>query len=294
MSRLFEIVLLLLEKGKLTARELSEYFEVSQRTILRDLDKLLVSGVPIITHKGYQGGISINKNYQMDTTLITEEERQSILDGLRALDSVSALPLLPDFMRRLLGYDNYYDIMDIDLSSWYGTTLINKIEDIKRAIHNNHKITFVYYSNKGEQSKKVSPHKIIFRWSSWYVLGICDVAKEFRLYKMNRMDQIVETGEIFERQEYSPREDCFEEVNYILKASFHPKVKFRLIDEYGVGCYTKKKDKLFFEKEFTNKEYMISWILSYGKEVEVLEPKEVRQEIKEIIKNMEDLYEYDI
>ena len=297
MNRLFEIVLLLLDKEKMTAKELAKHFEVSQRTILRDIDKLLVAGIPIITHTGYQGGISIDERFHLTSKLIAQEEKEAIIQGLQAIDSIRSSPLLPKILTKLLDTTtiSYNEMIDIDLSSWYGTSITNKIESIKQAIINHHKLSFLYVSNKGEGNKLVAPIKIVFRWSSWYLVGICDKAKAVRFYKLNRMSQIIETNQIFQNQDIEcPIEEYFEEVNYQLVAVFDSAMKYRLVDEYGLESFIEKNGKLYFQKDFVSKEYMISWILSYGSNVEVVEPTEIKEEIKIVIENMKKVYEYDI
>ncbi|MFV0393738.1 MAG: helix-turn-helix transcriptional regulator [Coprobacillaceae bacterium] len=298
MNRLFEIVLILLEKEKVTTKELADYFEISRRTVLRDIDKLLVAGVPIMTQSGYEGGISIEEGYQLDKQLISTEERETILQGLQAMDSVSTTPVLPTFINKLLGHTNtvpYNEVIDIDLSSWYGYTLIPKIEIIKQSIINQTKLTFLYYSNASEEYKKVSPIKISFRWSSWYLVGICNKANDIRYYKLNRIDKLEKTEELFESYTIEhQQEDYFNESKYHVKAIFNPKVKYRLVDDYGIHSFIEKEDGIYFERGFVNKEYLISWILSFGSDVMVLEPKELHQEIKNKIKDMNKVYECDI
>ena len=296
MNRLFEILLILLEKEKVTSKSLAEYFEVSQRTIMRDLDKLLVAGIPVQTQVGFEGGITIDKSYQIDSNLMTLEERASILDGLKAIDSVRFSPIFPTFINKLLNQGEtiqYDEIMDIDLSSWYGKALITKIDCIRKAIQDVQKVSFQYYTKSGTSIKKVSPIKIVFRWSSWYLIGICDGKDDFRMYKLNRMEQLKWIDEIAVKRAYHQKEYSFDVVNYELIALFDKEVKYRLIDEYGVTSFEEQEDRLYFKREFTTKDYMISWILSFGDKIEVIEPLEIRKEVKEIANNMYNLYEYD-
>lgn len=296
MNRLFEILIILLEKEKVTAKYLAEHFEVSQRTIMRDLDKLLVAGIPVQTQVGFEGGITIDKSYQIDSDLMTIDERQSILDGLKAIDSVSTSPVLPSFINKLLSQDvpsKYNEIIDINLSSWYGTELIAKIDCIRNAILEDKKITFLYHTGKGTSEKKVSPVKIVFRWSSWYLIGICDERDDFRTYKLNRMDQLQITEEVAVVREYHHKEHYFETVNYELVAVFDKEVRHRLIDDYGINSFDEQEDGLYFKRGFTTKDYMMTWILGFGDKIEVLEPLEIREEIKNIANNMKNLYEYD-
>ena len=88
-DRLIGILSILLQKEMITAPELAEHFEVSRRTIGRDIEALCKAGIPIRTMQGSGGGISIMNGYRMDRTLLTSRDMQMILAGLRSLDSVS-------------------------------------------------------------------------------------------------------------------------------------------------------------------------------------------------------------
>ena len=88
-ARLIGILSILLQEDKTTAPELAERFEVSRRTINRDIEDLCKAGIPIRTVQGTGGGISIMEGYRMDRTILTSRDMQMILAGLRSLDSVS-------------------------------------------------------------------------------------------------------------------------------------------------------------------------------------------------------------
>ena len=88
-DRLIGILSILLQEDKTTAPELAERFEVSRRTINRDIEDLCKAGIPVRTVQGTGGGISIMDGYRMDRTILTSRDMQMILAGLRSLDSVS-------------------------------------------------------------------------------------------------------------------------------------------------------------------------------------------------------------
>ena len=88
-DRLIGILSILLQKEKVTAPELAQMFEVSKRTINRDIDDLCKAGIPIVTSQGIGGGIRIMDGYRMDRTILSSKDMQMIMAGLRSLDSVS-------------------------------------------------------------------------------------------------------------------------------------------------------------------------------------------------------------
>ena len=153
-SRLFKIVYYILDKKHVTAPELAEKFEVSRRTINRDIEDLCRAGIPVVTLQGAGGGISIMNGYRMDRTLLTSKEMQVILAGLRSLDSISGSSYCSRLMEKLkTGSSDFVsgrDWMLIDLSSWDKSSLAPKIEKIQTAIEKRNLLGFSYFSPKGE------------------------------------------------------------------------------------------------------------------------------------------------
>lgn len=193
-DRLIGILSILLQKDTITAPELAECFEVSRRTIGRDIDALCRAGIPIQTRQGTNGGISIMENFRMDRTLLTGEEMRDILAGLRSLDSVNGTNRYGQLMEKLSAGSSNFMAGDqsvlIDLSSWYRDSLAPKIELIRSAIDGRRELSFLYYAPKGESQRSIEPYYLIFRWSSWYVWGWCGLRKDFRLFKLNRMEEL--------------------------------------------------------------------------------------------------------
>ena len=193
-DRLIGILSILLQEEKTTAPELAERFEVSRRTINRDIEDLCKAGIPIKTAQGTGGGISIMDGYRMDRTILSSKDMQMILAGLRSLDSVSGSRYYSQLMEKIQTGSSEFisgrDSMLIDLSSWYKGSLAPKIEVIQSAIENRRIIRFKYYAPSGESNRRVEPYYLVFRWSSWYVWGWCLERKDYRLFKLNRMDEL--------------------------------------------------------------------------------------------------------
>ena len=295
-DRLIGILSILLQEEKTTAPELAERFEVSRRTINRDIEDLCKAGIPIRTAQGTGGGISIMDGYCIDRTILTSKDMQMILAGLRGLDSVSGKRYYGQLMEKIQTGSSEFisgrDSMLIDLSSWYKGSLAPKIEVIQNAIENRHIIQFMYYAPSGESNRRVEPYYLVFRWSSWYVWGWCLERKDYRLFKLNRMDCVVETDHGFLRREV-PMPDLSNEKIFPggikVKALFTPNMKWRLVEEFGPNCFTETDDgRLLFSADYTDMENLVTWLMTFGAKVEVLEPEEVRDIIcrnaEEIIK----------
>lgn len=298
-DRLIGIIIILLQQDKITAPELAKRFEVSRRTINRDVEDICKAGIPLITIQGHGGGISIADGYKIDKSLFTNEELQTIFTGLKSVDSISEVSHLTKLIEKLSSKTNKItdeNVIIIDLASHYQNPLTQKIDIIKKAILNHHIISFKYYYEKGEKQRIIEPYKLIFKWSSWYVLGYCLDKKAFRLFKLNRLWDIQNSNKSFSLRDIPAEElnlnNYFTEAKINLKAIFAETEKYRLIEEYGANCYsTIENGKLLFEWSFVSYEHMLNWVLSFGDKVYILEPEKLRYEYKKQAENIIKMYE---
>lgn len=209
-DRLMGIVTILLQQDKITAPELARRFEVSRRTINRDIEDICRAGIPLITTQGYGGGVSIAEGFKLDRSLLTGEELQAILAGVRGLDSVWDKPHFPSLADKLPGGILGNDDIFIDLASHYQEPLTEKIAAIRAAIRDRLPLSFDYYYEKGQCRRVVEPYKLVFRWSAWYVWGWCLNREAFRLFKLNRLWNLNLVAEPFEAREFLPEELDFD------------------------------------------------------------------------------------
>ena len=293
-DRLIGILSVLLQKEKTTAPELADRFEVSKRTINRDIEDLCRAGIPIRTAQGIGGGISIMDGYRMDRTILTSKDMQMILAGLRSLDSVSGSSYYGQLMEKIQAGSSEFitgrDSILIDLSSWYRDSLAPKIEIIQDAIGDRRLIKFRYYAPSGESERTVEPYYLVFRWSSWYLWAWCLKRKDFRLFKLNRMDGVQITEKNFECRDATMPDLSNEKIfpgGIKVKALFEADQKWRLIEEFGTSCFTENDDgRLLFTADYTDMENLITWILTFGDKAEVIEPEEVRERVRTAIEAM--------
>lgn len=297
-DRLIGIISILLQRDAVTAPYLAELFEVSRRTINRDIEDLCKAGIPILTKQGVNGGISIMENYKVDKTLFTNAEMQDILAGLRSLDSVNGTNRYGKLMEKLSAGASDFMVgnqsMLIDLSSWYKESLAPKIEMIRLAVDARKEMEFIYYSPKGESFRCIEPYYLIFRWSSWYVWGWCKQRENFRLFKLNRMEKIQVSEKMFEKRQVNIPNLNSERIfpgGIRVKAIFEPECKWRLIEEFGLRCFKEMEDgRLLFQADYTNRENLVTWLMTFQDKAELIEPKEIRAEIKENIERMRKKY----
>ena len=289
LNRLIAILSVLLNQEQVTAPELAKRFEVSRRTINRDIEALNQAGIPIVTQQGVGGGIRIMDGFRMDRTALTSREMQAILSGLRSLDSVSGNNLYRQLMEKISPGASEVLPVDqhilIDLASWHKTSLSEKIGLILSAIEQPRLVSFHYLSPNGESDRVVEPALLVFEWSSWYLWGWCRNKDAPRLFKLDRMESL-QAGEAF-----SPRPMGMPDLlsdrafpdRYHALVRISPEFRWRLVEEYGSGCYelTPEGDCLF-SAGFSDRDHLLSWILSFRGGAELLEPPELREELKQI------------
>ena len=296
-DRLIGILSILLQQQRVTAPYLAERFEVSRRTINRDIEDLCKAGIPLVTVQGANGGISIMEGYRLNRTLLTSSDMQAILAGLRSLDSVSGTSRYQQLMDKL--EVNHTTLASnshilIDLSSYYKSTLAPKIELIQDAIEGRHYIQFDYYAPGGEGGRLIEPYLLVFQWASWYVWGFCLMRQDYRLFKLNRMMDLECCREVFGKRILPPYENEADRpfpIRFLVKARCKPSIKWRIVDEFGPETLEELPDGNFmFTAGCSDKENLFCWILSLGDQIELLEPGEFRAELAELGRRIYDIY----
>ena len=296
-DRLIGILTVLLQIDKTTAPSLASRFEVSRRTILRDIDSLCLAGIPIVTQQGGHGGISIMDGYKINKSVLTPDELSNLVAALKGLDSVSKTSNFESLMNKLAPNNkavvSLKDNVIIDLSSHYKDSLSEKIALIKQAISDSRIISFDYYYSKGEIRRSIEPYFIEFRWNAWYVFGWCKLREDFRRFKLNRLWDLK-----LSVNKFSPRpvlaekangEDAFPEP-YNMKILFEKSMRFLLIEEYGLNCYKETADGLLLDFYYTNKNYVFSWLLGFGDKAEIISPEDIRNEFAALAESIAKKY----
>lgn len=294
-NRLFEIIYVLLKKQNVTAKELADKFEVSTRTIYRDVEILSSAGIPIYMCRGKGGGVSLLPDFVLDKAVMTDEEKENILSSLRAVGAVDLSNengTLKKFSS-LLG-DSYVDWIEVDFSSWSNfndeTVLF---QTLKIAIFKKRVVMFHYSNIKGEQSiRMVEPLKLCFKGGAWYVYGYCKDRFDYRFFKLRRIKKLKTTNEIVEHEAPSrvlKLENYFNEEYVRLKLHLSFEMAYRVYEEFDT--YEKQLDGSFIvEIDYPKGEWVFYYILTFGKYCEVLEPEEIRKEMKLQLQNMMNLY----
>jgi predicted DNA-binding transcriptional regulator YafY len=299
-NRLLEISLVLLNKGTVTAKELAERFNVSTRTIYRDVDILSTAGIPVYTNKGNGGGISILDNYSLNKTVLTDGERDSLLLALKTLQSTKypEIDMVLDKIGAVFKQSPTADWVDINFSPWgSGPNAENKLLNIKMAILNCKVITFDYINANGIKSQRTAePLQLQYNGQAWYMNAYCRTRQQVRIFRLSRIKNLIVTDNIFTRR---PVENTIEEEpepipqrNVTLKLRFQPEHLYRVFDDYDEERITRNRDGSYdVMVTFPEDEWVYGYILSFGNYVEVLEPPHIRDIITDRMKKTLAIYE---
>ena len=279
---------ILLERKTITAKELAERFEVSTRTIYRDIEILSQAKIPVYANKGNGGGIGLLEDYVLDKSMLSEEEQNQILFALQSMEKISNQDE-KNILEKMSSIFNKIKTnwIDVDFSDWG----INGEQDqtfnlIRNAILKHNVIEFVYYNSYGEEKKRqAEPLQIYFKDKSWYLKAYCRLKQDYRLFKISRMKDIKLLNETFERELPQIKENKFDYKTIQLELEISKDMSYRVYDEFKMEDIIKNKNGDFIVKvEFPENDWVYGYILSFGENVKVLSPGYVKSIIKEKLK----------
>lgn len=293
-NRLFEITYILMNKKIVTAKELSKYLEVSQRTIYRDIEILCQSGIPIYTTKGKGGGISLINNFVLNKSIISQQEQKEILVALEGLNVLK----YPDIEKITSRLNNFFgnqqtNWIEVDFSDWDNKQK-ELFSTIKTSIINRTIIKFEYYNSLGQNNiHKVCPIKLWFKKNSWYLKAFLQAPQEFRTFKIKRIKNLQLTDEYFEQvdciEEQNSESNEYNTINLKLNISQH--LAYRVYDEFELPQIQKNDDGSFtVTKSYIENEWLYGYILSFSYYAKVLEPIHIKKIINTHIKNLKNIY----
>lgn len=294
LERLFGIVYILIDKKRVTARELAKHFEVSSRTILRDIDTLCAAGIPVYTMQGKGGGVFMMENYILDRASITDEEQNQLLFALKSMASsehVQADSLLAKL--RALFNKTDTDWIEVDFSPWGdGRKDKGKFELLKQSIMQSKALQFSYASSYGRLSKRrVYPLKLVFKSSSWYLQAYCTDRQDYRTFKVNRIQSCEVSDERFTRELY--KSPPIDQINQTAGSFFKVKVElpvhmaFRVYDEFWPDDIERALDGGFIITTYLpDSGWLYSYLLSFGPGIKVLEPSKVKETLINMLDKM--------
>ena len=295
-NRYFQMIYLLLDKGQMTAPELADYFEVSIRTIYRDIDILSSAGIPIYATQGKGGGIAIQDSYVLKKSLLSEQEQKQILmalQGIRVLEDEQInmlLSKLSGVFQRQQG-----NWLEIDFSTWTKSGAgKHNFQLLQSAIWKSRIVSFSYYSGKGEQTKRIiEPHKLVFKTSDWYLYGYCTLRKDFRFFKLTRIRDLKLQDAEFMREtpeHIFERSDEFEMKTVQVTLLFDAGMSHDVYEKFDEEVSEQADGSLLVTTILPDNELLYSYVLSCRERVEVLSPPYVRDNVRKRVGKMLEIY----
>lgn len=306
-DRLVSIIMILLEKERIGAQELADLFEVSPRTIYRDIDAINMAGIPVRGASGVGGGFEIMQSYKLDKNVFSAADLSAILMGLSNLSGVMRGEELVNALAKIKSFipaDRAKDIelkanqVCIDLSPWMGNRNIQPyLELIKTALQESRLLTFEYIAHHGNKTKRtVEPYQLVLKSSHWYLQGYCHKRNDFRLFRLSRMNNLQMQADVFTPREYEKPQLEFDDIlatmQTRIKIRIHKSVMDRMLDYCAYEDFSPDGEEHYIvDFPFVENEYCYDMLLSFGDKCECLEPLHIRAEMKHRIQKIAALYE---
>lgn len=290
-DRLFQIVYVLLDKRQTTAKALAEEFQVSTRTIYRDIDVLTLSGIPIYTNKGKGGGIGLLEDYVLRNAMVNDDEKNQLLMSLEAMNitGLSDVQQVMDKLRAVFRSDDR-SYIEIDFSDWLNTeTSRGKIDLIRDGITSQRQLKISYVNAEGRVSERsVNPLKLVFKKRDWYLYGFCSSRKANLFFKITRIDEIEATKETFIRNEFIDRSpekiqtefDKIDHIEFVLSKD----ISNRVFEEFNIKNIKKLESGNFkISMNAPINTWLHHYLLSFENHLTELKPVYLKSVLKEIL-----------
>lgn len=306
-DRLVSIIMILLDKKRIGAQELADMFEVSPRTIYRDIDAICMAGIPVRGSSGVGGGFEIMPEYKVDKNVFSAADLSALLMGLTSLSNmvrgdelVHALTKVKSFIPadRMKDIEFKVNQICIDLSSWMGSSSIQPfLEIIKSALQENKLLTFEYIAHHGNKTARtVEPYQLVLKSSHWYLHGYCHQRNDFRLFRLSRMSNLQVKEETFIPKDFPKptldAADILETMQTKIKIRIHKSIMDRVLDYCTYEDFSPDDDEYYLVNfPFIENEYHYDILLSFGNKCECLEPAHIRAEMRRRIHDIAAIYE---
>ena len=279
-SRLFKILYYLLDRKHATAPELAEEFEVSTRTIYRDVEALSSAGIPVYTEPGRNGGICLLQDFILDKTIFSEGEQQELLTALQVISATGYMGG-KEMLTKLsaLFHVTAENWLEADFSHWGKRAYdSSKFEQLKTAVIQCREVTIVYESSgSGRSTRIVQPLKICYKSKEWYLKAFCTKKQDFRIFKLNRIVELEPSENTFVPKPYPEEKNDFQQDFPQIVLLFSKETAYRVYDEFDkTEMELQENGDLLVRTEMPVDPWLIGYLLSFGTQVEIVEPDGLR------------------
>lgn len=306
-ERLISIIMVLLDKERISAQTLADRFEVSLRTIYRDIDAINMAGIPVRSISGVGGGIEIMPNYKIDRKTFSTNDLSAILMGLSNISNMMQSKELSNALAKVKSFIPANSAKDIelkanqiyiDLSPWMGgRDAQNYLEMIKKALHEKNNLSFDYADRYGNKTtRSVEPYQLVMKNSHWYVHGYCLKRNDFRLFRLFRMSNLQLEDTFFTPRDFEkPQLDFTNEVATMVETiqiRIHQSVMDKVLDFCAYEQFAPDGDEHYIvDFPFIENDYYYTILFSFGNRCECLEPQHIRTEMKRRVNELATMYE---
>jgi len=306
-DRLVSIIMILIDKKRIGAQELADMFEVSPRTIYRDIDTINMAGIPVRSTSGVGGGFEIMENYKIDRKVFSTADLSALLMGLSSLSGMMRGDELVNALAKVKSFipaDKAKDIevkanqIYIDLSPWIGNKNIQPyLETIKKALQESKLLSFEYADRYGNTTARTAePYQLIVKGSHWYWQGYCHKRNGFRLFKISRTSNLQIQEEFFTPRDYQRPQldftDIFETMQTQIRIRIHRSLMDRVLDYCTYEHFSPDGEEHYLVSfPFIENEYYYNILFSFGDKCECIEPLHIRTEMKRRIHDIATIYE---
>lgn len=305
-DRLVSIIMILLDKGRIGAQELADMFEVSPRTIYRDIDAINMAGIPVRSSAGVGGGFEIMERYKIDKNVFSSADLSALLTGLSSLSNMVQGDELVHTLTKVRSFipaDRAKDIevkadqISIDLSPWTGSRSIQPyLEIIKTALQESRLLAFAYADQDGNKTARTAePYQLVLKSSHWYFQGYCHKRMDYRLFKLTRISNLKMQEETFIPRDYQKPILDFEErwdtMQTKIKIRIHRSVMDRALEFCPYEDFAPDGSEHYIVRfPFIENDYYYNILFGFGDKCECLEPLHVRTEMKRRIQKIAAMY----
>ncbi len=293
-SRLFKIVYHLLDKGQTTASELAEKFEVSVRTIYRDIDALSGAGIPVYSEAGRNGGIHLMNDFVLDKVVLSEEEKQEILIALQSINFTNNIGSRQTLQKLSAIFNiSSENWLEVDFSRWGNKGIDNeKFELLKLAVIHQKCVKIAYANSYGTISERiVQPLKMSYKSMSWYLKAYCTEKQDYRIFKLTRIIDLEILTDSFSKSSFPELDETLGQSYHTIILRFPKNVSYRVYDEFDKMQVSKKENgDLIVSVQMPEDEWLIGYLLSFGTQVDIIEPAYLKDIVAEQAKKIYEKY----
>lgn len=303
LERLLGIITYLLNHEAATARKLAERFEVSVRTIQRDMEALNLAGIPVVSARGAAGGYMLMDGFRLGGQLINRDDYSHILTAVSGLCSAYDSHMVAETLEKLRALAPQTlpggQGLRLDLGVMReGLNTVHDLATLRTAIDARHVVRFIYTDAENQQRhRQVEPLTVIYRWYAWYLFGFCRMRQDYRLFRLSRIRQL-EMGDPFSAQHRDvhtllEKYDARDQHRYLhIRMLCQPETRISLEERFPDAEFRVTPEGLLMVEMRLpeNERGWYGWLLSYGKQICVLEPECVRQRLAQTAREILDNY----